>query len=122
MKFVSFFQKEQSSLSILALLRRLSKDPAIQGLVIRIRGFNLGDGRIQEWRDALMAMREARKQVVVYLDNPSERDYYVATAAHKIFMNNQSALSLTRFQKTLVYFADLLAKIGIKANHLLLEI
>lgn len=111
-----FFSPDQSSLHILALLKRIKSDPVIKGIIIHLQGFNFGDGRIQEWRNALLAIREANKEVVVYLEDPSERDYYVATAAHKIFMNKQSALSLTRFQKTLVYLADLLAKIGVKAE------
>jgi protease-4 len=111
-----FFSDPYHSLSTLAFLKRLKSDREITGVIIHIKGFSFGDGRIQEWRNALLALKEAHKEIIVYLDNPSERDYYVATAAHKIFMNKQSTLSLGRFQKTLVYFADLLAKIGLQAE------
>src|SRR5690606_26910882 len=69
-----------------------------------------------EWRDAILSLRAAQKTVVVYLDSPSERDYYIASAANKIMMNKQSSLSFRRFRATLVYFADLLEKIGVKAD------
>ena len=61
-------------------------------------------------------LRKANKTVEVYLDNPSERDYFIASVANKILMNKQATLSLRNFRTTLVYFAELLAKIGMKAD------
>ncbi len=112
----ALLEKEQSPLSVLNLLRRIKNDSAIAGIIIHLNGFAIGDGRAQEWRDALLALRQANKQVFVYLDSPSERDYYIASAANKIFMNRHSSLSLHRFQATLTYLADLLEKVGVKAE------
>jgi protease-4 len=113
---LNLFTKEEHALDILALLKRLAHDKNIEGVIIRINGFDFGDARAQEWRNALLSLKEAHKHVIVYLDNPTERDYYIATAAHKIFMNKESALSLRRFQSTLIHIADLLKKVGIKAE------
>lgn len=110
------FGLKESPLAVLALLKRIKSDPAVKGVFIRLAGFSFGDARTQEWRRALMALREAGKEVVVFLEAPSERDYYVATAANKIYMNPYATISLNRFQTTLVYFADLLKKIGVKAE------
>lgn len=111
-----FFASEQSPLATLALLKRMESDPMIQGVLLKINGFNFGDAGAQEWRDALLALKQAGKKVVVYLDAPSERDYFVATAADQIFMNKETTLSLKQFQATLMYFADLLHKFGIQAE------
>jgi len=113
---MQLFGKEDSPLAVLALLKRLKSDPIIEGVIICLRGFDFGDARAQEWHEALLALRNAQKQVIVYLHAPSERDYYVATAANKIYMNPYATLSFTRFQKTLVYVADLLKKLGVKAE------
>lgn len=111
-----FFAVPEDPLAVLSLLRRIANDPMISGIVLRLNGFNFGDGKTQEWRDAILSLRNAKKQVVVYLDDPSERDYYIASAANIIHMNQYSTLSLRNFQATLIYFADLLHKIGIKAD------
>ena len=111
-----FFVSEQSPLATLALLKRMESDSMIEGILLKINGFNFGDARAQEWRDALLALKQVGKKVVVYLDAPSERDYFVATAADQIFMNKESTLSLKQFQATLMYFADLLHKFGIQAE------
>lgn len=103
-------------LSVLALLKRMQQDRSIEGIVLNLNGFNFGDGKTQEWREAIMALRRANKSVVIYLDSPSERDYYIATAANKILMNKNASLDLSSFRATLVYFADMLEKIGIKAE------
>ena len=106
----------QSPLSVLALLKRIESDASIEGVLLNLAGFSFGDGRTQEWRDAILSLKQAKKTVWVYLDSPSERDYYIATAADKIFMNEQATLSLANFQATMLYFADLLEKIGVKAE------
>jgi protease-4 len=111
-----FFTLPESALSVLALLKRLENDPMIAGLLLNINGFNFGDARTQEWRDAIIALRKANKEVIVYLDAPSERDYYIASAANKIHMNEAATLSFHRFRATLVYFADLLSNLGVKAD------
>jgi protease-4 len=110
------FTREQSPLSVLALLRRIQRDKSIGGVVLNIDGFSFGDAKAEEWRDAVLGLRQADKEVVIYLDSPSERDYFIASAASKIYMNKQATLSLKDFQATLVYFADMLEKIGIKAD------
>lgn len=110
------FDISEDPISVLAMLKRMERDKSIGGLVLHISGFAFGDARTQEWRDALVALRRANKAVVVYLDNPSERDYYIATAANKIMMNNQATLDLSNFRSTLVYFATMLDEFGIKAQ------
>lgn len=110
------FSQTESPLAVLSLLRRIEADKSVGGVVLNINGMSFGDGRTQEWRDAILSLRAAQKTVVVYLDSPSERDYYIASAANKIMMNKQSSLSFRRFRATLVYFADLLEKIGVKAD------
>ncbi len=112
----TLFTKEQNPLEVVALLRRLRNDDSIAGLSLHLRGFSFGDARTEEWREAVRALREAGKKVVVYLDNPSERDYYVATAANTVFMYANGTLSLNRFQSTLSYVGEGLNKIGIKAE------
>ena len=111
-----FFSLEPNPLSVLALLKRMELDKSIGGVVLNFNGFGFGDGRAQEWRDAILGLRRAKKMVVVYLDSPSERDYFIATAADRILMNKQASLSLRNFQANLVYFADMLNKIGVKAE------
>ncbi len=110
------FSMPENALSVLGMLKRIEKDPSISHVRIKLSGFSFGDARTQEWRNAILALRQANKEVEVYLDAPSERDYYIATAANRIQMNQYTSLSFHHFQTTLVYFADLLEKVGVKAE------
>lgn len=114
--WASLLGNEPNPLSVLALLKRIREDPAIAGVIIHFDGFSIGDARAQEWRNALLALRQAEKQVIVYLDSPSERDYYVASVANRIFMNKHATISLHRFQAHLTHVKDLLDKVGVKAE------
>lgn len=111
-----FFSEPESPLSVLALLRRIESDPSIRGVLLEFNGFSFGNGRTEEWRDAIINLRKADKSVIVYLDAPSERDYYIASAATRILMNRQETISFSGFQATLVYYAKMLELIGIKAE------
>ncbi len=111
-----FFQSKENPLAVLAMLRRMEKDQSIRGVLIELNGFSFGNARTEEWREAILALRKAEKDVIIYLDAPNERDYYVASAANKILMNRQESLSMTNFRVTLLYFADMLEKFGVKAE------
>lgn len=114
--WASLLGSEPSPLSVLALLKRIRDDASISGVMIHLNGFSVGDARAQEWRNALLALRQVDKQVIVYLDSPSERDYYIASVANKIFMNKHATISLHRFQANLTHVKDLLEKVGVKAE------
>lgn len=110
------FKKPVSPLLFLDALDKLVKDSTIQGVFMTIDGLNFGFGKAEELRDTLIALKNSDKQVVVYLENPNPTDYYVATAAHKIYLNPAGMLSLDRFQRTLVYFKKALDELGVEAE------
>ena len=110
------FTTPDNALTVLALLKRIEQDPRVGHVVLNINGFSFGDARTEEWRNAISSLRSAKKEVIIYLDAPSERDYYIASAANKIRMNKFASLSLSNFQATLVYYADMLKKFGVKAE------
>lgn len=111
-----FFKKPVSPLFFLDSLNELAKDPRIEGVYITLDSLKFGFGRAEELRNSFVALKNSNKQVVIYLNNPSVVDYYVATAAHKIYLNPSGELSLDRFRKTLVYFKKGLDELGVEAE------
>ncbi|MEI6806949.1 MAG: signal peptide peptidase SppA, partial [Myxococcaceae bacterium] len=95
---------------------KLVQDPTIDGIFVRLDNLNFGFGRAEELRNSFLAFKNSGKQVVVYLDNPNPTDYYVATAATKIYLNSSGQLSLDRFRKTLVYLKKGLDELGVEAD------
>lgn len=111
-----FLDKPVSPLFFLNSLDKLIQDPTIDGLYVKLDNLNFGFGRAEELRNSFLALKNSGKQVIVYLNNPNPTDYYVATAATKIYLNPSGQLSLDRFRKTLVYLKKGLDELGVEAD------
>lgn len=77
-------------------LRKAARDPKISAVLLRPRGFTSPFwAKTQELRDALIEFRRSGKPVVAFLEFASEREYYLASAADKIYLLPTSTLDLT---------------------------
>jgi protease-4 len=96
-------------------LRRLGRDRSVAAVFLQIEGPASGWAASQELRDALVALRQARKRVFVYLVNASMRDYFIASAADRIYVDPAGGVRLTGFTGTTVYFKGMFEKLGVAA-------
>lgn len=103
------------ALPIAALeLEAAAEDPSVQGVVITIRDLDVGFATVGELRRSIMRMRERGKRVVVRLGNSSEHAYMIAAAADEIRLDPHAVLELDGFALTVNYYADTLAKLGVR--------
>jgi protease-4 len=81
---------------ILELIRNATKDKAIDGLFVRIRGFSGGLGgaaMVQELRAEMERARRSGKKIVAYIEGSALGDeYYLASVADKIVAAPGSAI------------------------------
>jgi protease-4 len=96
-------------------LRRLARDPAVAAVFLQIEGPASGWAAAQELRDALVGLRQAKKRVYVYLVNASTQDYFIASAADRIYVDPAGGLRLTGFTGTTMYFKGTFEKLGVAA-------
>src|SRR5262249_17619960 len=69
-------------------------------------------GKVQEIRDAVLDFRKSGKPVYAYLQYGGDREYYLATAADRIFLMPSSPLDLTGVATYEVFLRGTLDKIG----------
>ena len=68
-------------------LRRAKNDPRIDSVLIIPTPFQSPYwGKVQEIRDAVLDFRKSGKRISAYLEYAGEREYYLATAAEKIYL------------------------------------
>jgi protease-4 len=72
--------------------------------------------KVQEIRDAVIDFRTSGKRVNAYLEDAGEREYYLATAADRIFMLPTSPLDLKGLASYEVFLRGTLDKIGAQAD------
>jgi protease-4 len=100
--------------SIVDDLRKAKVDGRISAVMLKLTGFSTPYwGKLQEIRDALIDFRTSKKPVYAYLEAGGDRDYYVATAADKVFLMPTSPLDLTGMAQYEVFLRGLLDKFGV---------
>ncbi|HUP41096.1 MAG TPA: signal peptide peptidase SppA [Vicinamibacterales bacterium] len=98
-------------------LRRAKADPRIESVLIVPTPFQSPYwGKVQEIRDAVLDFRKSGKRVSAYLEYAGEREYYLATAAEKIYLVPSSGLDVTGMATYEVFLKGTLDKVGAQAD------
>ena len=94
-------------------LRKAALDNRVRGVLLKPTGFESPFwGKVQEIRDAVLEFRKSGKPVYAYVDYGGDREYYLATAADKIFLMPSAALDLTGVATYQLFLRGTLDKIG----------
>lgn len=96
------------------LFRKAEADSRIKAVVIEPSGVAIGWGKVQELRDAIVRFRKTSKPVFAYLRAPRTKDYYLATAADKIFIAPEDLMDVKGIRAELSYYRRALDKIGVQ--------
>jgi protease-4 len=95
-------------------LRKAKVDGRISAVLLKVTGFSTPYwAKVQEIRDALIDFRTSKKPVYAYLEYGGDRDYYLASAADKVFLMPSSTLDLTGVATYEVFLRGLLDKVGV---------
>lgn len=94
-------------------LRALARDPSVVGVVIMFDGVEAGWASLQELRGELVAMRRAGKKVFAYLVSGTSRDYYIASAADRIYVDPAGGLRLVGMAGQTLYFRGAFDWLGV---------
>lgn len=97
-------------------LRAIARDPAVRGVVLALDGVGAGWGSMQELREEVKAVSRSGKKVFAYLVAASARDYWLASAADKIYLDPAGGVRLVGFAGTTLYFKGAFDKLGVSAQ------
>jgi protease IV len=76
-------------------LRKAKVDPRIRRVLLKPTGFDSPFwGKVQEIRDAVIEFKKSGKPVYAYLEFGGDREYYLSTAADKVFLMPSASLDL----------------------------
>lgn len=98
------------------LLRKAAADSRVKAVVLEPRGLGVGWGKLQEFRADLLQFKKSGKPLYAYLKSPGTREYYLATAATRIYMPPEDLLNLKGMRLELMYFRRTLDKIGVQVD------
>ena len=106
--------EEDPFLRLALLLEEARKDSALRGLVLKIDGLpEVGLGKAEELRQAILRFRASGKKVIAYLHSVSDADYLVASAADQIYAAPEASLFLDGFAAQVTFFGGAMEKLGV---------
>ena len=114
---VFFLPESLSFYEIINGIKTAIKDPQILGIIIRADNFRGGWAQAEELRSSLLEFQElSGKPVYAFIESGSNKDYYIATSAEKIFMPPAASLQLTGLKAEVYYLRGLLDLLGIEPD------
>jgi len=114
-KFLGIPQ-EQSFSSLVTQLRKAKIDNRIGAVMLDIEFPMIGWGKADELRDAVKDFKSSGKPVYAYMEIGTNREYYIATSADKIFLPPPGDLYINGFAAEAMFYKGSLDKLGIETD------
>jgi protease IV len=95
-------------------LRNAAADPRIKAVVLEPRGLSVGWAKLEELRGDIVTFKKSGKPVYAYLRGAGMREYYVATAADRIYISPEDELDVKGLRAELTFVKGTLDKLGVQ--------
>jgi len=99
--------------SLVGRMRAIQRDPTAKAVVITFDGVAAGWATLQELRGEILLLKKAGKKVFAYMVSGTGRDYFVASAADKIYVDPAGGLRVVGMAGTTIYFKGVFDQIGV---------
>jgi protease-4 len=109
-------QQPQSFTGLLTQLRKAKVDNKIGGVLLEINFPDIGWAKADELRDAIADFKYSGKPVYAYMEIGTNREYYIATAADRIFLPPPGDLYINGFAAEAMFYKGALDKLGVEAD------
>ncbi|MEO6656479.1 MAG: signal peptide peptidase SppA, partial [Pyrinomonadaceae bacterium] len=97
-------------------LRKAKIDNRIGAVMLDIDFPGIGWGKADELRDAVKEFKTSGKPVYAYMEIGTNREYYLATAADKVYLPPSGDLYINGFAAEAMFYKGSLDKLGIEAD------
>ena len=109
-------RQKQSFTSLLTQLRKAKVDNRIGAVLLDIDMLEIGWGKTEELRDAIKEFKTSGKPVYAWMEMGTNKEYYLATAADKVFLPPSGDLYINGFAAEAMFYKGSLDKLGIEAD------
>ncbi|MFZ1700719.1 MAG: signal peptide peptidase SppA [Pyrinomonadaceae bacterium] len=106
----------QSFTSLLTQLRKAKADNRIGAVLLDINFPGIGWGKADELRDAVKDFKTSGKPVYAYMEIGMNKEYYIATAADKIFLPPSGDIYMNGLAAEAMFYKGSLDKLGVEAD------
>ncbi len=97
-----------------SVMNRAADDSRIKAIVLQPHGLAVGWAKADEIRQGLLKFKKSGKPIYCYLHTPGTKEYYLATAADKVFLAPDDRIDVKGLRVESTYWKNTLDKIGVK--------
>jgi len=102
-------------------LDHLRRDPAADGVLLRVRTSSVSLAAAQEIRKRILALRRAGKKVICHLDDGATNAWALCSAADKIFVDPVGGVRLMGIRFQMLFYKRLLDDLGVRTQFVRFE-
>ena len=99
---------------MIRMLKHAQTDSSVKGLYIQCANNENGYGASEELRKAIVDFKNSKKFVIAYGEAISQKGYYVASAANRVYCHPQGGLEWEGFAMNLMFLKGMLDKLEIQ--------
>jgi len=99
---------------ILNNITKAKKDDHIRGIFLDLSRLDAGIATVEEIRNALLDFKNSGKFIVAFSDSYSQKAYYLASIADKVYMNPGGSVDFIGLSAEIMFFKKALEKLDIK--------
>ena len=118
-KINPFTQDIETSLGlnqILSSIKQASSDENIKGIFLNLEQVETGIATVSEIRNALLEFKKSKKFITAYSEFYSQKAYYLASVADKIYLNPQGYLDFRGLRANPMFYKGTLEKLDVEAQ------
>jgi len=110
------FENTLGLYDIINNLEKASKDPNIDGVLLKTGLTGPGISTLDEIRGSLADFRKTGKFVVAYSEMYSQGSYYLASVSDAVYLNPEGILEFRGLRSDVMFFKKALEKIGVQVQ------
>jgi len=99
---------------ILDNLAKAKEDTNVAGLYLELSEIDAGISTVKELRQALVDFKKSGKFIIAYSDYLTQKAYYLASVADKVFLNPQGSIEWQGLRSEIMFFRGTLEKLGVE--------
>ena len=115
--FTSMFgSKGKTTRNLINRINKLKEDPEIAGILLKTKSYSMTFAQREELRIALKEFQNKGKKIITYFISSTQSNYFLASVSDKIFMYPEGDIQLSGIGTEMMFFKNVLDKLGIKAQ------
>ncbi len=111
-------ESAESFSSLLTQIRKAKVDKRVGAILLDVDSSGIGWGKADELREAIKDFKASGKPVYAFMEMGMNKEYYIATAADKIYLPPSGDLFINGFAAQAMFFRGSLDKLGVEPQFL----